>query len=167
MFDLADKGYGAGKISKELTDRLIPCPAYFIYEKHGGYKHIFEAEDGLSKKYNWYIGGVKRILSNKTYLGHSIHFRSGNLSYKIRKRVRNDKDDILIVENTHEPIISVEQYKRVQRLRESRTRVSKSGEINLFAQIIKCGTCGKSMSWYRHPGNKANNYGCREFRERG
>lgn len=167
IFNLADKGYGGNKITRELSQRLIPCPSYLIYEKYGGYKHIYDKKDGHTKKYNWHTSVVKGILSNELYIGSSIHFRTANLSFKIRKRIKNSQDDILIVENTHEPIISVEQFDRIQRLKESRTRESKSGEINIFSRIIKCGTCGKAMSWNRQSGNKMNIYCCSQYRERG
>ncbi|OUN34100.1 MULTISPECIES: recombinase family protein [Bacillota] len=167
IYNLADKGYGGNKIARELSSRLIPCPSYLIYQKYGGYKHIYEKSDGEKKKYNWYSSVVKGILVNELYLGHSVHFRSTNLSYKIRQRVRNPEEEVMIVENTHEPLITLEQYQRIKKLKEGRTRESKSGEINLFSKILKCGTCGKCMSWNRQPGNKSNIYCCSQFREKG
>ena len=113
------------------------CAAGAWIKKYGGYKHIYEKSDGEKKKYNWYSSVVKGILANELYLGHSVHFRSTNLSYKIRQRIRNPEEEVMIVKNTHEPLITLEQYQRIKKLKEGRTRESKSGEINLFSKNIK------------------------------
>ncbi|MBS6546206.1 MAG: recombinase zinc beta ribbon domain-containing protein [Butyricicoccus pullicaecorum] len=67
--------------------------------------------------------GLRLLLSNRTYLGE---FRG----------------------NPHfcEPIISVEQFTRVQKLLESREiRRSPSGHIYLFSGMMRCPVCGKMM----------------------
>jgi hypothetical protein len=43
-----------------------------------------------------------------------------------------------VVENTHEPIITQETWDIVQKLTASRRRESHSGEIQMFAGLVKC-----------------------------
>lgn len=88
IYNLAYKGYGGNKIARELSSRLIPCSPYLIYQKYEGYKHIYEKYDREKKKYNWHSSVVKGILAYELYIGHSVHFRTTNLSNKIRQRVK-------------------------------------------------------------------------------
>lgn len=51
-----------------------------------------------------------------------------------------------MVENQHEPIVDRKTFDIVQRKLKSRQRPRQTGEISLFAGLIKCGECGKSLT---------------------
>ena len=51
-----------------------------------------------------------------------------------------------MVEGTHEPLVDKKSFAIVQEKLKSRQRLGQSGEINLFAGLIKCGECGKSLT---------------------
>jgi len=66
---------------------------------------------------------------------------------KSKKRLAAQPEDFLVVKNTHEPIISQEEYDLIQRLITSRRR-GKPGNMgydNIFSGIIKCADCGYAM----------------------
>ena len=66
-------------------------------------------------------------------------------SYKNKKRVDNPKDDWLIFENTHEPIITQQEFDLVQELRRHKHRPTKIEEVNPFSGVCFCADCGKKM----------------------
>lgn len=96
----------------------------------------------------WQNNAVRKVLSNQLYLGHTVTFKSGVISYKNQKQVQKPKEDWIIVRNTHEPIISEEQFELVQKLHRQRIRPTKSTkEPYLLAGIAKCADCGSSMKY--------------------
>ena len=60
---------------------------------------------------------IAHILEKAEYCGHTVNFRTHVKSYKNKKRVDNPKEDWLIFENTHEAIISQQEFDLVQELR--------------------------------------------------
>lgn len=65
---------------------------------------------------------VRRILSNQMYIGNLVQSTLKIKSYKVQAAQRQDKEDWIIVENTHEPIISKENFETVQDLLLRNTR---------------------------------------------
>ena len=95
---------------------------------------------------NWQAGGVNNILQNELYTGVLLQGKTFSPNYKIRKRTKKDVKDWIRCENNHEPIISKEEFRMVQGLFESDTRVA-PGEQALypFSGIVKCGYCNGNM----------------------
>lgn len=55
------------------------------------------------------------------------------------------KSEWIIVENTHEPIITREQFYKVQEIFKSKTRRCKNGEVHLFTNKLVCLDCGTKL----------------------
>lgn len=55
------------------------------------------------------------------------------------------KSEWIIVENTHEPIITKEQFYKVQEIFKSKTRRCKNGEVHIFANKLVCLDCGMKL----------------------
>ena len=55
------------------------------------------------------------------------------------------KSEWVIVENMHEPIITKEQFYKVQEIFKSKTRRCKNGEVHLFANKLVCLDCGTKL----------------------
>lgn len=98
----------------------------------------------------WSKMTVDHILKNYNYTGDLIlqkTFRIDHLSKK--KKKNNGEVDQFLVENAHEPIISKEDFMRVQELIEQRARYFKTKKrpntIYPFTGMIKCGICGKGF----------------------
>ena len=101
---------------------------------------------------------VKSILKEETYIGHSIHNKQSNISFKNKKKVRKPQEEWYRVENTHEAIISEEVFQKVQELIASRRRKRRNGTTQIFAGLIKCADCGWSLAYGENKQNK-NPYG--------
>lgn len=145
IFDWSAHGYGDKKIMKLLYEEKIPCPAYILYQKYGIYGHVFEGKPE-DKKYKWVNGAVRTLLANKLYLGHTVTFKSGVVSYKNQKQVQKPPEEWIVVHNTHEPIITEDQFELVQRLHRQRTRsTKKNAEPHILAGITRCADCHAAM----------------------
>ena len=151
IFDLAYSGYSSYKLQKWLYDNKIECPSYRIYKKTGMYSEVFD-NCPEERRYKWNTAMLRRMLSDMTYLGHSVHYKSRRVSYKNKKQIKYPKDQWKIVKNTHEAIISQDQFNRIQELQKLRFRTTKSDEPALFAGILRCSDCGGSLARYGRVG---------------
>ena len=157
IFDLAVHGRGAASITRILVEEKVPTPGWLNYERYGTFANIY-AGAPAEKAYAWTIAQVKSILKEETYIGHSIHNKQSNISFKNKKKVRKPQEEWYRVENTHEAIISEEVFQKVQELIASRRRKRRNGTTQIFAGLIKCADCGWSLAYGENKQNK-NPYG--------
>ena len=157
IFNLAVHGAGAARITRLLIEEQVPTPAWLNFQRYGTFAHIFEGADE-SKQYMWTVAQVKSILKDENYIGHSVHNKQTNISFKNKKKVRKPKEEWYRVENTHEAIISESVFLQVQEQIASRRRSRKDGQPQIFAGLIKCSDCGWSLAYGENKQNK-NPYG--------
>ncbi|MCM1167150.1 MAG: recombinase family protein, partial [Ruminococcus sp.] len=93
------------------------------------------------------VSQVKNLLKNEVYIGNSVHNMQTTISFKNKKRIRKPKDEWFIVENTHEPIISMELWEQAHAHIDSRKRPAKNGETQIFAGLLKCADCGWGLRY--------------------
>lgn len=96
---------GINSICKDLIKDNIPSPAR------------------LNNKNNtlWNGTTIRRILKNEVYIGSTIGHKVKKINYKLKKQIMLNKDDWIKVENTHEPIISKEDFDKVQNILDKRS----------------------------------------------
>lgn len=63
----------------------------------------------------------------------------------MQEKDTNPREEWVIFENTHEPIISGHDYELVQELRKCKRKNQKHGEINPFSGMVYCVDCGQKM----------------------
>ena len=135
-------------ITKNLNSLGIPNPSEYKRRKGFNYKHTNKNNDGL-----WCDSTVRRMLRNQMYIGNMVQGKNTNLSYKIKKCRAKPKEEWIIVESTHEPIIDKETFEKAQSLFNRNTRTSpKKTEVDLFSGFVKCADCHRAMS------KKVNNH---------
>ena len=139
IFHLCIDGYGPTQIARILTEQGIPTPtAYALSQgRDNGHKN--------AKLHRWGNETIAHILEKAEYCGHTVNFRTHVKSYKNKKRVDNPKEDWLIFENTHEAIITQQEFDLVQELRKNKRRPTKHEEVNPFSGICYCADCGKKL----------------------
>ena len=73
------------------------------------------------------------------------------ISFKTKKIRQIAPEDWIIVEDTHEPLVSRDLWERVQkRMKEKyRVRETKKQTVGLFAGILKCADCGSPLAYMR------------------
>ena len=94
----------------------------------------------------WSAGTVIRILKNPIYTGVLVQGKETTPSYKVHKRVKKDKSEWTVIEDSHEAIISKIDFDSVQKVLKCDTRRSPDGNaVSLFSGMVFCGDCGASM----------------------
>ena len=53
------------------------------------------------------------MLENREYVGDTVNFKTYSKSNKLKKRLKNDPENILIFENTHEAIVDRKTFELV------------------------------------------------------
>ncbi|WP_302941369.1 recombinase family protein [Ruminococcus sp.] len=139
IFKLCIEGYGPAQIARVLTQEGIPTPTAYALSQgwDNGHKN--------AKLHRWGSETIAHILEKAEYCGHTVNFRTHVKSYKNKKRVDNPKEDWLIFENTHEAIITQQEFDLVQELRRHKHRPTKIEEVNPFSGVCFCADCGRKM----------------------
>jgi hypothetical protein len=81
-----------------------------------------------------------------------VQLRTTTVSFKNHKVIRKNKEDWLVVEHNHEPIIQHELLDKVRELEDSVSKGKRdsSGNIALFSGMLYCQDCGYKMKkiWF-------------------
>ena len=62
-------------------------------------------------------------------------------SYKLKKRIPNEPEDMFYLPDTQEAIVSQAQFDRVQELRKNKRRPAKAERQGLFSGLLFCADC--------------------------
>ena len=117
------EGLTPGAIAKELTADGIPTP---------------------SRKQRWQTSTVESILQNEKYKGAALLQKCFTVDFLTKKRKVNEGEvPQYYVEHSHEPIITPEEFDKVQTELARRKQISRqySGKSILSSRIV-CGDCG-------------------------
>ena len=163
IYSLCLAGNGPTKIARMLTEQNIPTPGTMEYRRTGSTRRYYP--DYPCK---WSTNTVCHILERREYLGHTVNFKTEKVSYKVKVSVLNPEDKQMIFENTHEPIIDLETWERVQELRKQRKRPNRYDEMGLFSGIVFCADCGSVMYQQRYDTEKRHQdcYICGSYKKR-
>ena len=71
---------------------------------------------------------VRKMLANQEYAGDTVNFKTYSKSNKLKKRLKNDPENILIFENTHEAIIDRKTFELGTKHFAGRKRPDKQGK---------------------------------------
>lgn len=129
-------------ITKELNALGIPNPT--LYKQQKGFN--FHARDGKNDGL-WCDRTVRRILQNQMYIGNMVQGVNKTVSYKVHECKAVPKEDWIVVEHTHEPVIDRETFDKAQSLFNRHIRSSPvTRQTDLFAGLVRCADCGAVMS---------------------
>ncbi|MDD3158755.1 recombinase family protein [Anaeromusa sp.] len=94
----------------------------------------------------WSAVNVLRVLKNPVYTGVLTQGKSTTPSYKVHKRIAKQENEWAIIENSHEAIISRNDFDTVQKALALDTRRGpEESAVSLFSGMVFCGECGASM----------------------
>lgn len=142
IFEWKMDGMAISAIAQKLNGLGVLSPKEYKKSIGSNYKGGFSG----AVKSMWSSSTVKRILTNEMYLGHLIQGKTEKINYKLKKSVEKPKEEWVKVENTHEAIISEDNFFIVQNLLKVDSRVSPVTEkSSLFNGILFCGDCGEQM----------------------
>ena len=140
VFKLCMNGYGPSQIAKMLREEKVLTPAAY-WQSIGRTTNLPTPEN----PYRWVADTISTMLEKKEYLGHTVNFKTYKQSYKSKKKLHNPEENQLIFENTHEAIIDVDTWERVQELRKNKRRPTRTGKSNMFSGIAYCADCGQKL----------------------
>ena len=140
IFALCLDGRGPSQIARQLEKENIMVPS--AYYQSVNRKCSQKVPIGSC---HWDTKTVVHILENRQYTGCAVNFKSSTVSYKVHKKVYFDEDDQVIIPNMQEPIISEEDWLKVQELRKNKRRPTKTGRTSLFSGLVFCPDCGAKL----------------------
>ncbi|MBE6667474.1 MAG: recombinase [Ruminococcaceae bacterium] len=107
IFQMKADGYTTKEIAKKLNDEKTLVPLDYRNALLG--KEI--------SRLSWTQSGVCKILRNQIYLGHTLQGKSIKPSIKSNKVCSRERTRWIIVENTHEAIVSQELFDLVNHMK--------------------------------------------------
>ena len=150
IFELRATGITPTQIAKILNAEGVPIPSDYRAQRLGKpnpYKNTF---------HYWSHVAVRNILGNPIYIGHLAQQKFTTVSFKNHKSVRRGKDEWVIAENTHEPIISQELWDKCQEVDRcaSHGKIMKKGIVLPLNSMMFCPDCGAKMKLNGHAKKK-------------
>lgn len=166
IFRLASEGVGYNKMAKVFREEKVLTPiAYFNLNNPDYFK-----SDYWRKEFDWHVTSIRAILNNEVYLGKLVYGKQRNKSMKSKEKVRNPKEDWIVVENCHEPIITQELWDTVHKILNAKHRPAKAGEVQMFAGLLYCSDCGHCLTYsqkQRKDGSYHGAYSCWMYKTHG
>ncbi len=151
IFELAIKGMKYTEIANYLNNNGYD--SIFEYYQKIGVKRCYERDIG---EHMWSASTVMEILYNEVYIGSVINNKTADNIDTGHQVVQRDKEDWIIVENCHEPLVSVEDFKLAHKMIARREVTKRKPNGKWRKSYIRCGICGKGLYKY---GNKSS-YRC-------
>lgn len=166
IFRLASEGVGYNKMAKIFREEKVLTPiAYFNLNNPDYFK-----SDYWRKEFDWHVTSIRAILNNEVYLGKLVYGKQRNKSMKSKEKVRNPKEDWIVVENCHDPIITQELWDTVHKILNAKHRPAKAGEVQMFAGLLYCSDCGHCLTYsqkQRKDGSYHGAYSCWMYKTHG
>ena len=119
----------------------------------------------------WCSETIRKILTNKTYIGSMVQNKYRKINYKVDKYETLKPDQWIVVPDMHEPIISNEVFDMAQALvGRNNTKNPKTGETvqyqHVLSGILFCGECGSKMTFDRNKNSSVFNVLCCGYKKK-
>lgn len=137
IFAMALTGISCRQIAVQLNKEKIPSPAVYAGQtpsRIGTYTGLWSGER------------ISEMLKNETYIGSMVQGRSVKISYKSRKCRKQSRENWIVVEGTHEPLIDRDTFRKVGLLLNSRKHTRNRTYDFLLKGLIFCHECGHPMA---------------------
>ena len=143
IFQMCADGHSIYAICKQLFEQRVLIPSALEFQRTGRMGERIDHD----QPWDWNYRTVEYILRHQVYCGHMVSHRQTTKSFKNRTVVHVPKDEWIIVEGTHEALVSEEQFEKVQRIIKVKERPNKRHGTNMFAGLLKCADCGKNLTY--------------------
>ena len=150
IYGMVMEGLPLREISLKLQKQRLRNPGNYLKT---GELYLREDDDPQP----WYVGTISNILSSRMYIGDLVQGKKKSRLYKGEKEQLTSKDEWIITENTHEPIVSRETFDAVRRILEKKVENSdfakdKTADFPVkadkYAGLLYCGVCRKRMTYW-------------------
>lgn len=164
IFKMALDGFGHIKIARFLNDNGILCRKEVQRRKKHKLSMSSEDEEIV---YHWSTSTIGKMVTSEIYIGNLVWNRTGSISYKDHRQIYKPKSEWVIVEGTHEGIISVEDFNKIQEtIKERLSKKKRPEKLTIYKYKIKCADCGRSMCKMEdfRDGRTSSNFYCRNYK---
>ena len=123
------------------SEKILP-PTLYKKSKYSKYNpHLAHGKEVV-----WTARTIKRILTNQMYVGDLVQNVMNNVSYRYQKCRAVDRENWIIVPDTHQAIISRDDFAKVAELLKRDVRTSPTSQnLGVLSGFIKCGDCKRAM----------------------
>ena len=141
IFEWAYEGAGLNTIAVRLNEAGITAPSHYKRDL-GEITH-----DNLIGSGRWQTFTVTKILHSEVYTGDLVQ---GHTKIIDHKQVPAGPENLTVVRDTHEAIISRELFDAVQKILEATAQASKAKTVrpyttNILKGKVFCAHCGRSL----------------------
>lgn len=155
IYAMTIEGYGSEQIASALEQDGILTPRAYWASK--GINRPGKAKE-LSPTH-WNCSSIVKILSLQEYCGDILNFKTYSKSYKLKKRIENDRENWVVFSDVHTPIIERSVWEQVQEKRgKQRKRKTNNGDVNMFSGLLVCADCGHNLHYHFNQGNPEIKY---------
>lgn len=152
MFNMYLNGYTTPKIALYFNNEGIPSPTK--YKRDNGCTIPSNTKTEL-----WAKDSILKMLKNQMYIGNMVQNYMRKASYKSSKWISLPPEERIIVEGTHEPIISKDVFWEVQKMiSENRKTFKNNGTPHCLAGKLRCLDCGSTIYRKTYSSDPARTY---------
>ncbi len=138
-------GMSASSIVKQLNALHVMPPS--VYKTSKGCKGFQHHSSGGVKHEAWALTTVNSILKDEVYIGNLIQGKFKSTSYRTKKMVPADESEWVVIEGTHDTIISDDIFSIVHDRLARHPRVRQHQKTSYaLSGFIKCAHCGGRMN---------------------
>lgn len=144
IYQMVIDGMGSQAIANQLTADNVLIPSAYLEQSEHGESRNHSYHDPC----RWNCTAVSYILDKQEYMGHTVLCKTICENFKTKKRRKARPDELIIFENTHEPIINSETWHLVQKLRRrTRRKLANGSYSHRLSGLVYCADCGKRLSY--------------------
>lgn len=160
MYRMALEGKTCAEIAYTLKQEHIATPGAYTRDKNG----VLQKTEGVQFPYDWIKRGVQVILQNPVYTGDMVSQRRTSKSFKDKRVIVRPESEWITVPNTHEPLVSREDFETVQKRISVKKHFNEANPDNIFKGLLVCGECGKTIVYKKeHSVNHTPKYKCNRY----
>lgn len=142
IFTLTIDGVRPTEIAAMLNREGVPTP--MLYKQAAGCSR--ERWNSIHEENFWTQGIIFKILRDERYIGKCVYGKRERDTVGSWHTVKRSKVDWIVVDETHEGIVSKEVFQKVaSRMKEYKEFNPSVSERNPLRRKVICGTCGYAM----------------------
>ena len=137
IFSMVADGYSFRYIARTLASENILTPS--------AYRGL-APRSPLTRSTDWNPISLAGMIRDPQYLGKLVYGRKKKVSYKSRKQISTSEQEQIVVDNTHEPLVSQEIWELANDVANRNHKTTKTGKPHLFSGLLYCADCDSAMA---------------------
>ena len=93
----------------------------------------------------WNSNSVVKILERREYTGCTVNFKTYTNSIWDKKKRVNTAENQSVFYGTHEALVPIDVFDKVQQIRQNRQRKTRTGYTSTFSGLVFCADCGEKL----------------------